>query len=299
MKQDRRGSWYLLTGVVLGIVLGLIYAWVVSPVQFVDAPPSALRADYKNEYRALIAEAYLYSNDLLRAKERLTQLKDDDMLKGITMQAQQALANGRPEEEVHALSMLAMALSQDITPTISSSVRMPGTTPLPSSPAGGTVASTPLPEGSDGSSSLYTQAISQSIPATQTDTPTTTIDTTLIVTPTATPGDQYTLQETSLVCNHDQAEPYLQVNVKDTTGQPIPGVELVVNWADGEDHFYTGLKPELGLGYGDFVMTPRVVYSTHVNNGGQVVNDLTAAECVANDGSKYWGSWFLTFIKTK
>ena len=36
---------------------------------------------------------------------------------------------------------------------------------------------------------------------------------------------------------------------------PYPSVELVVTWDEGEDHFFTGLQPELGLGYGDFLMT--------------------------------------------
>ena len=77
MKQERRGSWYLLTGAVLGVAMGLFYSWVISPVKYVDAPPYALRADYKDEYRALVAAAYMYSSDLVRAQDRLAQLKDD------------------------------------------------------------------------------------------------------------------------------------------------------------------------------------------------------------------------------
>lgn len=70
-----------------------------------------------------------------------------------------------------------------------------------------------------------------------------------------------------------------------------------MTWNGGEDHFFTGLKPELGLGYADFVMTPKVIYSVHLADGGQAVGDLTAAECVADDDSRYWGSWFLTFVQ--
>lgn len=99
------------------------------------------------------------------------------------------------------------------------------------------------------------------------------------------------------MCNIDQPDPLIQVEVKDAGGQPIPGVELVVTWEQGEDHFFTGLQPELGVGYGDFLMTPNVVYSVHLADGGQEANDLTATECVAEDGSRYWGSWLLTFIQ--
>lgn len=88
MKYERRGSWYLLTGAVLGVAIGLIYSWVISPVKYVDAPPYALRADYKEEYRLLVASAYMYSSDLVRAQNRLAQLKDDNPAQSVAMQAQ-------------------------------------------------------------------------------------------------------------------------------------------------------------------------------------------------------------------
>jgi hypothetical protein len=107
----------------------------------------------------------------------------------------------------------------------------------------------------------------------------------------------FALQETRLVCNTDQPVPLIQVDIKDAAGQPVPSVEIVVTWEGGEDHFFTGLQPELGLGYGDFTMRPDVVYSIHMPGGDPLVDDLTAAECVSEDESRYWGSWFLTFIQ--
>ena len=117
MRQERRGSWYLLTGAVLGVAMGLFYSWVISPVNYVDAPPYALRADYRDEYRALVAAAYMYSSDLLRAQDRLKELKDDNPAQSIAMQAQRALAEGRPETEVRALSLLATALAKQALST--------------------------------------------------------------------------------------------------------------------------------------------------------------------------------------
>lgn len=111
MMHDRRGSWYLLTGVIIGIALGLIYSWLISPVKYVDAPPYALRADYKDTYRILVAEAYLYSKDLVRAEVRLAQLKDDETVQTLTKQAQRALAEDHPEEEIRALNTLILVLN--------------------------------------------------------------------------------------------------------------------------------------------------------------------------------------------
>lgn len=134
MKRDQRGSWYLLTGIVLGVGLGLLYSWIVSPVKYIDAPPYALREDYKDEYRALIAAAYLYDGDLARAQDRLAQLNDEETAQSMTIKAQQALAQGYPEEEVRALGILALALGQGITPE--------APTPFPTQ----TITSTPVYE---------------------------------------------------------------------------------------------------------------------------------------------------------
>ena len=294
MKQDRRGSWYLLTGAVLGIAVGLFYSWVISPVQYVDAPPYALRADYKDEYRILVAAAYLYSGDLLRAEDRLAQLKDDGNAQTLAIQAQQSLAEGRPDGEVKALGMLAMALGQEIpvetaviattsadTDTLPTSINSP--TPL-------IIEATP------------NMAISQQPNPTRTDTistinPTETEIPALTAIPTSTPGGPFTLEETKLVCNPNQKQPLMQVMMVDGAGRPIPGVELVARWDGGEDHFFTGLKPELSLGYADFEMTPKVVYSLHLSSNGRLIDSLSVAECMSEDDKRYWGSWLLTFIQ--
>ena len=294
MSQDRRGSWYLLTGAVLGVVMGLFYSWVISPVEYVDAPPYALRVDFKDEYRALVAAAYLYSNDLLRAEDRLAQLKDDETAQSLTMQAQRALADGRPEGEVRALGILAMALAGGISPQATTIATSQILIDTPTNPAG---TSTPLliqPTASPSTSPQLNPSQTSTVPG---QGPTDTIQPTRTATSTPTQGAPFMLFETELVCNPDQTQPLIQVEVRDAAGQPVPSIELVVAWDAGEDHFFTGLQPELGLGYADFLMTPEVVYSLRLSAGGQAVEDLTAAECLTEDGNHYWGSWMLRFIQ--
>jgi hypothetical protein len=294
MRQDRRGSWYLLTGAVLGVAIGLFYSWVISPVEYVDAPPYALRADYKDEYRALVAAAYLYSNDILRAEDRLAQLKDDETAQSIAKQAQQALAEGRPEAEVKALGSLAMALNQGLTPEVPSIVSTPMVTnSLPTEPG----TATPLliqPTATPSSSPQLNPILETAIVSPE---PSNTPQPTRTPVPTATPGAPFVLQTTTLACNPNQSEPLIQVEILDAAGQPVPGIELVVTWDGGEDHFFTGLKSELGMGYGDFVMTPDVVYTVQLAEGGEPENDLSAAECVSEDGERFWGSWMLKYIQ--
>ena len=100
-----------------------------------------------------------------------------------------------------------------------------------------------------------------------------------------------------MVCNISQPSPLIQVELRDAAGQPVPSVEVFVTWQVGQDHFFTGLHPGLDLGYGDFAMAPDSVYSIHLADGGPAVSDLSAAECEAEDGSRYWGSWYLVFVQ--
>ncbi len=112
-RIDIRGPWYLLTGLVVGLLLGLAYAWQVQPVRYVDTPPASLEAGSKDQYRMMIAVAFAADNDLVRASERLKLLKDEDPFQALTGQAQRILAAEGSLEEARFLSALAVALEQN------------------------------------------------------------------------------------------------------------------------------------------------------------------------------------------
>jgi hypothetical protein len=290
MKPDRRGSWYLLTGVVAGVAIGLLYSWLVSPVKYVDAPPYALRPDYKDVYRSMVASAYMYSHDLLRAQHRLAQLKDENPVQALNLQAQQAASEGLSDYEVSALTTLANDLVSGVTPD------RPQVTPFQQG--------TPLSQsGQFTPTSTLLITSTTFLPATSTTTGillealTSTPQPNLPTTPSPTAGGSFILQETHLLCNQSQAVPLIQVELKDALGQPVPSVEVMVTWEGGQDHFFTGLQPAMNLGYGDFAMSPGITYSIQPAHGGQVVNDLASSECLAEDGSHFWGSWYLVFLQ--
>ena len=114
MNKDERGNWYLITGVVLGIILGILFAWVISPVEYVDTAPESLTNEFKDQYRVLIASAYVANGDLVRAKARLGLLGEANIYLVVAEQAQQMLAEGGSVEEAQALGRLALALGQGI-----------------------------------------------------------------------------------------------------------------------------------------------------------------------------------------
>ncbi|MGE5122917.1 MAG: hypothetical protein ACM3H7_00245 [Acidobacteriaceae bacterium] len=292
MKPDRRGSWYLLTGAVVGVAMGLVYSWMISPVQYIDAPPYALRADFKDEYRILVAAAYMYNHDLVRAEDRLVQLKEDHPAQNLALQAQRAFEQGHPQAEVRALGILAMELGQGLTPPAASSTQTaPPNNPSTIDDKNFTPAAT-LSEGQPTSTSQPSSTQGEIA-----NTPGDNVQVTHVVLATPATGASYVLTDSALVCNPEQPKPMIQVIVQDSAGSPLPGIELVVTWEDGQDHFFTGLQPELGLGYADFLMTPKVAYSLTLANGEQVVSMLTAGECQAQDQSPYWGSWLLILMQ--
>ena len=147
----------------------------------------------------------------------------------------------------------------------------------------------------------------QSSAATETSEPTTEAEPTntpvpvLTATPrptqtaTATLGAPYQLVGQDTVCDPELAQGLLQVVVIDKRRQHIPGAEIVVTWNSGEEHIFTGLKPELGNGYADFLMTPDVTYSVRMADGGTPASELSAPECTSTDGDSYQGGLRITF----
>ena len=90
-------------------------------------------------------------------------------------------------------------------------------------------------------------------------------------TPTATPGAPYALISQEEVCNPNLTEGLLQVSLLDARRRQLPGVELIITWDGGEEHFFTGFKPEIGNGYADFLMKTGIFYTLRVASGGTVL----------------------------
>lgn len=280
-----RAPWHLLLGLILGLGLGLVISWVLAPVEYTDAPPSLLRTDFKDGYRALIASAYASTGDLDRAKERLATLNDANSITALESQAQRALAEGNSPKSLDALAALAADLADQVSATqitatstrfLTQTPRLPtqtGTPPTPtedkSTPEPAIATLTPIP--------IYTRTPR----ATREASP--------------TPGAPYVLQTKDEICSVNISEGLLMVYVSDASQKALPGVEIIVEWDGNEEHFFTGLKPELGNGYADFAMETNKSYSLHLALGSSAVTNLSAPPCQNKDGNHYWGSLRLKF----
>ncbi len=299
--SEERGPWYLATGLILGLALGLVYAWVLFPVRFIDNAPSAMREDFKDQYRALIAIAYAANGDIGRAQARLALLGDPDVFRALSAQAQQALSAGGAPNEARALSELAAAVRQAPVLPATAYPGPPSSTPDPgASTQTADLSPSPTLEETVGASQTAATAAEGTVQTpdptrrpTRTPTPTRTPLPTR--TPTATPGLPYVLQDRTQVCDPALPEALLQVVTLDADGNQVPGVELQVTWPAGEENFFTGLKPEIGIGYADFDMEPGVDYTLGIPEGGETVEGLSPEECSAESGERYWGGWLVIF----
>lgn len=291
MNQENRGSWYLLTGLLIGVGLGLSYAWLVSPVQYIDTEPRTLAAPYKEQYRKIIALAYQVERDIGRARERVLLLDADDPVRVLAAQAQRMIAADAPAEEARALSILASDLGKPadavtvITDQPAAETREPAeiketetmspdqTPVLPSATIdpGEAIRTATLPVPTVTSSPTQTATVTVTPLPTFTPRPTSTAR--LI------PDMPFRLLERNELCGVGQQPGLILIQVTDDKGQPLAGVRVVVTWENGEEIFYTGLVPEIGPGYADFKVTPGVVYSVRVGDASQEVREVTVGSC--------------------
>jgi len=87
-----RWFWFIVA-VLFGAALGMLYGWVINPVEFVDTTPSTLRVDYRSDYVLMVAEVYSAERDLEAAVRRLAILGDkppDESVREVMIFAAQA-----------------------------------------------------------------------------------------------------------------------------------------------------------------------------------------------------------------
>ena len=300
MTPTLRGLLRAALAVAIGLAAGLLVAWVVAPVQYTDTEPRGLRADHRTAYIHLIARAYAVDGNLERARTRLVLVAEGDPALSAAAVAQRLAAGDEPAESVQVVAALAAALgarpetepaatpssvlaTATERPAIRTATPTPGDTLTPRP-----TATRPTPTPPD--TATFTP--------TPTDTALPTITPRLLPTrtPTPTPLGAFRFASQQQVCDPALSEPLIQVITQDRSGEEIGGAEVIVEWAGGFDHFFTGLKPDLGAGYGDFTMAPGIEYTVHLaESPGARVGPLIAETCTGTAGEQFPGAWVLVF----
>jgi hypothetical protein len=283
----KRIPWEIVLALLVGLGLGLVYSWMISPRQIVDAEPMALSPEFKDQYRSVIAAAYNATGNLPRAQARLSLLGDPDPIEALNAQAQRMLASGNQFEHPDQVAALALALDDDpnnapVSTSITeftNNLDNPSTATMPPPPPDVPILLTETPE------TIEPQpAVTVSVP---TPRPTRT--------PIPTLGAPFALTGQETVCDSNLPDGLLQVLVLNSNRRQLPGVEIVITWDGGKEQFFTGLKPELGNGYADYIMIQDVTYAIQLARGSDVALGIVAPTCQTPSGETFFGGIKLTF----
>ncbi len=270
-ESGQRVLWIaLLAGLALGLGLGLTLTWQLWPVQYYDTDPVDLRPEIKEEYIVLISAAYSLDGDLDKAKRRLRALGEQDDGQMVTALAERYIQEGREVTITRSLARLAYALGAS-----SSAILVFIVTPT----AGPTATPTPT--------------LSPTLPL-PTETPPPTETPTATATPTAspTPVVAYRLLSRKRLCAEEAAPRRILIYVRDEKGQGVARVGLKVSWSgeesEGEEVFFTGLKPDVDPGYADFDMKAGMVYDISVMGSNDVAREIAFTEDCSEQGAPSW-----------
>ncbi len=309
----------LITGLVIGLTLGLVYTWGIAPVELTNTYPALLRTDYRWDWVRLTAISYVADGDLERALARLDDIEDVAVVLEALIEEYATI--GRSTKAMRRLTTLAEALDVYTpamlvylyTPAPPSPVptRTPSPTPTSTATPTPTPTFTPTPTPTHTPTPTLepthtpTSTLDASSPLpTPTPEPTNTLEPTNTPRPTSTPAPTYTptptpplldrlhLVEKELVCQPGQT-PRIEVVVKDENGEGLAGVEVWLTWPGGADRAVTGLKPQQGAGYADFNAERSVSYALSIGELGiPLVTGVRIEPCPAvGDERPFIGSW--------
>jgi hypothetical protein len=108
-------------------------------------------------------------------------------------------------------------------------------------------------------------------------------------------GAPFKLSDQENVCDPNLPDGLLQVVVLNSNRRQLAGVKIVITWDGGEEQFFTGLKPELGNGYADYIMTDNTTYTVQLAIGSDIATGISIPTCQSSDGQPFSGGTKLTF----
>lgn len=291
-ERAARFPWYLLTGFLLGLAAGGIFSVWIWPVPYDFASPAELNSAAKDAYRLAIARAYRANGDGGRAYPRLSLLKDPNPASALASQAQTSLGLGN-EADSESLALLAAGLdpagrANSESPNTLNTTLEPTLAPESTKTPFGIVQEFPVAETTEAGTSVPTIE-PLNIPSAEIPHATPTMFPTL--------SAPFILKDRAVDCGQNLRPGLLQIWVENAAGLAIPGVHIQITWKDGEESFFTGLKPEINAGYADYEMTKGTVYSLRVGENGETITNLETADCTSEGHPERLGGMILRFTE--
>lgn len=301
-KEDaapRGSSAYLLTGALVGLVIGLILSLGFFKVRWVDITPESLTPEGEKDYVIAVALSYYAEKDIGRARSRLETLNPEmnlpNYVNGYGPDIRQE--DGGPSLRMRSIYQLAVDLSDGALSIDGLELLEEDTEePLPEQ--------NPTPE----EESAVPDVLDESQAETEVANPVNEMaeeDDGEVIAEFETPPDPtpaelavnkqpFQLAERLNFCDQNLSQ-QLQVQVFDQNGVALQGVPIYIQWAGGSETFFTGLYPEIDDGYADYAMSDAVVYQLQVGGTSLFIEDIESNICQLDDGTTYLGGVWLKF----
>jgi hypothetical protein len=284
-SERRQPPYYLLTGLILGLVISLATTMVFIPIVYSNVPPETLNNIDKDQYRLTIARAYQANHDSGRALARLGLLRDENVVESLIQQAQRSELKSDAQTLLFLYEDLQKIISKEST---TGSEQNPLLTATPQQTLEVLI-------------TAQTEIVASNDQAIRTATPLATLplatNTPISVAEQQNNNIPFRLEERKEVCNPSYDEPLIQIEVFNRDLEPLPNTRVIVTWEGGQDLFYTGFYPEISSGYADFSMKPNTIYNVKVGDVGELIQNISAPPCKDDAGNAYWGSIYLRFIE--
>lgn len=100
----------IIIALAIGSAIGLLYGWVIDPIEYVDVTPNLLRQDYQVDYVLMTAEAYQKDFDSELAARRLAILGSESPAIITSNALEYAISNNFTETEIQFLQTLLTAM---------------------------------------------------------------------------------------------------------------------------------------------------------------------------------------------
>jgi hypothetical protein len=99
-----------LVALILGLTAGLLYGWLISPLEYVNTTPETFSADYRADFVLMTAEVYTASQDLEPAVRTLLLLSPQSPAATAAEALAYAQSSGYTQADITLLQNLASAL---------------------------------------------------------------------------------------------------------------------------------------------------------------------------------------------
>ncbi len=109
LEQLRKPIVAALAGGIAGLALGLLWGWVIQPVEWVDAAPDILRSDYQEDYLRMAIDSFSVNGDPDLAFQRWQLLGENAQLR---LDEIKASPDGQDQAAINTFSLLMDAVGR-------------------------------------------------------------------------------------------------------------------------------------------------------------------------------------------